>query len=101
VKEKGMKYFGTFTAYGYEICRRYKTKKGGCVTEAVYFAGNCQFDSTQSLPKGAPGTLDIATIEQCCDDTGKSMAAEAGGEWTGCPHDPDAEADIDAQQSGA
>jgi hypothetical protein len=90
-------YFGTFTAYGYEICRRFKTKQGGVMTEAVYFAGNCQTDSTQFFPKNAPGTLDIATIEQYCEDTGKRMAEESGGVWRGCSHDPDAEADVDAQ----
>jgi hypothetical protein len=86
-------YFGTFTAYGYEIVRRYATATGQ-MTEAIYHAGNCACDSSQTFPAGAGGTLDIATIEEYCEQTGTKLASEDGGQWTGCTHDLAAEEEI-------
>lgn len=73
-------YFGEFNRNGYLIwlC-------GVRITgDPVYQAGNCEYDSSQYLPIGAEGTIDLATIEEYCDSTGKEIAKENGGLWTGC-----------------
>lgn len=86
-------FFGVFTAYGYEIMRQCDTITGQMI-ESVYHAGNCACDSSQTFPAGALGTLDIATIEQNCEQTGKEMATDDGATWTGAKHDTNAEQDI-------
>lgn len=86
-------YFGEFTAYGYDIVRRCDTATGQMI-ESVYRAGNCAQDSTQTFPAGEAGTLDLVTIADWCERTGKGMAAEDGAKWTGAEHDTEAEQDI-------
>jgi len=70
-------YYGEFNNNGYEI---WLNGENG---DAVYRAGNCKFDSAQWLPPNAPGTIDIATIEEFCESTGKEIAKENGGAWMG------------------
>ena len=73
-------YFGEFNGSGY--CIYTKDVKYGYMLD-VYRAGNCKFDSAQTLPPYAEGALDIATIEDYCNQTGKEIAAEKGGNWCG------------------
>lgn len=81
------KYIGTYHAYGYEVLHH--TDHG---YEQDYQAGNCRWDSTQVLtPDGSNGVLDLATIREHCESTGKEIAAEHGGEWAGCQYDTDSE----------
>ena len=71
-------FFGEFNRNGYTI---YSDDK---YEDAVYQAGNCEGDSAQYLPVGADGTIDLATIEEYCNSTGKAMAEESDGIWDGC-----------------
>jgi hypothetical protein len=74
--------------YGYEIwC---KDAEG---LNRVHESGNCRFDSTQTFPTGADESLDLCEIEECCCVTGKDLAKQNNGTWTGCEHDMDAEAE--------
>lgn len=72
------KYFGSFNRNGYEI------NYPGNTSDPIYQASNCKYDSGQYLPPDADGSLDIATIEEFCDSTGKQIAEDNGGEWIGC-----------------
>ena len=85
------RYFGAFHQYGYTIW--HYDEKGQLVQD--YQAGNCRYDSGQTLPPG-PDTVDLATMEEYCEQTGKEICAEHGGEWTGTQHDTDTEAEIAA-----
>lgn len=73
------KLYGEFNENGYEI---FDSEDIGGMP--IYQAGNCQHDSSQSLPAGSCGTLDIATIEEYCNTTGAELAKEHGAEWGGC-----------------
>jgi len=74
-----VKYYGEFNSNGYEIF-----VQDGSNSESIYQAGNCKYDSAQSLPVGSDGSLDIATIESYCEQTGKEIANDNNGLWIGC-----------------
>ena len=50
----------------------------------VYSAGNHKLDSVQSAPTGSPEAMDLHAIGQACEQTGKNIAEENGGQWDGC-----------------
>ena len=75
---KAKHYFGEFNENGYSIFCDSQHE------DAIYQAGNCQYDSSQYLPIGSKGSIDIATIEAYCDQTGKEIAKENSGIWDGC-----------------
>lgn len=72
-------FFGEFNQNGYSIYERDMPN-----IDAIYQAGNCKYDSTQNLPVGSEGTIDIITIKEHCDYTGKGWAEEHNGIWDGC-----------------
>lgn len=72
------RYYGEFNENGYEIFLV------GNMEGAIYQAGNCKYDSYQWLPVGGKGVIDIITIEDYCNSTGREIAKENGGVWTGC-----------------
>lgn len=81
-------FFGEFNRNGYSIyCKE---------EDLVYSAGNCKYDSAQYLRSGVEGTLDIVTIEEYCESTGKEITKEHGGIWTGCRQIDDDEEPDDA-----
>jgi hypothetical protein len=71
-------FFGEFNRSGYSIYQ-----KDAPQLDAIYQAGNCKYDSSQCLPIGSSGSLDIATIEEFCNSTGKALADERSGVWDG------------------
>ena len=64
---------GEFNSSGYIICVEDNHE---IIDE--YVAGNCRYDSGQTLPVGAAGTIDIVTIEEYANQTAKDMAEERG-----------------------
>jgi len=89
-----MKYFGEYNQNGYSIFSDDRE------ADAVYQAGNCQSDSAQYLPIGALGTIDLFTIAEFCEYTGKAIAAENNDEWLGCSRiDDDEPADYDLEEN--
>ncbi len=89
------KVFGTFTKYGYSIWSRSR------FGDPLYQGGNCQYDSAQVLTlDGSVGVLDLATIEQHCESTGREIAGEQRATWIGCQHDTDEETEIDLVLQG-
>jgi hypothetical protein len=81
-------YYGEYNENGYTI------DFVGNQSDPVYQAGNCKYDSAQYLPPNAAGTLDIITIQQFCESTGKDLAKENKGRWQGCTQIPNYEAGL-------
>jgi hypothetical protein len=73
------KFYGEFNRNGYTIY-----EQGVHDSDPEYQAGNCRFDSAQTLPVGAEGTLDACELEELCESTGIEIANENSGEWLGC-----------------
>lgn len=79
-----MIYLGFYNENGYIIC----VEQNGNMRQ-VYRAGNNPLDSapSQSLPVDNRNALSLKTIQQYCEQTGRDMAEEDGGEWGGVEYD--------------
>jgi hypothetical protein len=72
-------FIGEYSEYGYQI---FRTRGKGY--DFVFSAGNCRYDSAQTMPPGSPGSLTLCDIEALCNASGKEEARLAGGIWNGC-----------------
>jgi hypothetical protein len=70
-----MNYYGEYNRYGYTIYDE--------TGDEVYRAGNLAFDSVATVYPLGDHALDINTIGKYCAQTGREIASENGGHWSG------------------